>query len=59
MIFYALAVVGFGLAIGACRPNPRCAKSVPRQANTARHAVDGVDRDRPSELGISRRYGIA
>src|SRR5271163_844577 len=29
------------------RPNPRCAKSVPRRAQTARHSIDTVDTNKP------------
>ena len=44
-------------------PNPRCAKSVPRQATTAHHTVDGVDTNRPPswtyrDASDTARYGV-
>jgi hypothetical protein len=32
---------------GSRRQNPRCAKSVPRRAQTARHSIDTVDTNKP------------
>ena len=36
-----------GVKGGAGRLNPRCAKSVPRQANAARQSLDRVDTNQP------------